>query len=98
MAYIKTYLFGKKVSKGTFDDFYDNKKYATMKEAYEAKDYVVGNYVRDHVGVLYIEAYHVSRPSERKYHKLIYQRPFAGVDVLDDMEGTKLAISLFLEP
>lgn len=95
MAYEKINLFGPQGSRGSFDDFFDTAKYETMQQAYEANDYVECDFVKDENGVLYIEARHVKKPDERKYHMLTYQRPFAGLDVSDDGAGYNLAISLF---
>ena len=93
--YEKINLFGKKQSRGTFDDFFDINKYETIEQAYNANDYVECDFVRDENGIIFIEARNVKNPELKKYHKLNYQRPFAGLDVSDDNEGVQLAISLF---
>jgi len=95
MKYEKVYLFGKQKSRGTFDDFFDTKKYDSLQLAYDKNDYVECDFVKDEDGTLYIEAKNVSKPDIKKYHKLNYQRPVAGIDVSDDNAGCKLAASLF---
>ena len=95
MGYTKIDLFGNQKSKGTFDDFFDTEKYMTMQEAYAANDYVECDFVKDDDGILYIEARHVQFPEIRKYHELNWQRPVAGLDVLDDSLGCELACSMF---
>lgn len=95
MEYRKIHLFGKKESKGSFDDFYSTEKFKSLQEAYEKGDYVECDLVKDSEGVLYIEAKNVKNPDVKKYHRLIYQRSFAGVDVSDDKAACELAVSLF---
>lgn len=94
MAYERIYLFGKKESKGSFDDIYDSKKYKSIQEAHDKNDYVKCDFVRDEKNTLYIECSHTSKPDVKKYHRLYYQRPFAGLDVSDDNEAVNLAASL----
>ena len=93
--YKKVELFGSHKSRGTFDDFFDTGKYETLQQAYDANDYVECDFVKDDAGLLYIEARHVKNPDVRKYHKLNYQRPVAGLDVSDDNAGCELAMSMF---
>ena len=95
MKYEKIYLFGKQKSRGTFDDFFKTEKYDSLQEAYDAKDYVECNFVKDNEGILYIEAKNVSKPDVKKYHRLNYQRPVCGLDVSDDNAGCEIAVSLF---
>lgn len=95
MAYERIYLFGKKESRGTFDDFFSTEKYATLQDAYKANDYVECDFVKDEGGTLYIEARNVQKPDEKKYHKLNYQHCPAGIDVLDDSLGAEMACSMF---
>lgn len=95
MSYEKVALFGKQKSRGTFDDFFDTEKYGNLEEAYEANDYVQAEFVKDGEGTLYIEARNVKNPEVKKYHRLNYQRPVAGLDVSDDNAGCELAVSLF---
>lgn len=95
MEYTKINLFGHshKGSKGTFDDIFAN-KYKSKEDAYAANDYVQADFVRDENGVLYIQAFHVKNPEIKKLHKLNYQRPVAGLDVMDDSLGVDMAASL----
>jgi hypothetical protein len=95
MKYEKIQLFGKQQSRGTFDDFFNTKKYDRLKEAYDAEEYVQCEFVKDEDGALYIEARNVSNPDVRKYHKLNYQKPVAGLDISDDEAGCRLAASLY---
>lgn len=95
MKYEKIELFRNQRSRGTFDDFFDTEKYKDLQQAYHANDYVECNFVKDKDGVLYIEAKNVKAPQIKKYHRLNYQRPVAGLDVSDDNAVIKLAISLF---
>lgn len=94
MSYERVELFGKQKSKGSFDDFFDAKKYPSLQKAYEADDYVECDFVKDETGTLYIEARATKQPDVRKYHRLNYQRPVAGLDVSDDNAGCALAYSL----
>lgn len=66
MTYEKIYLFGKKQSKGSFDDFFSTEKYSTIQDAYKANDYVECDFVKDENGTLYIEARNIKNPSEKK--------------------------------
>ena len=95
MNYEKVNLFGKQQSRGTFDDFFSTEKYNSLQQAYEANDYVECDFVKDSEGVLYIEAKNVKAPENKKYHRLIIQRPVYGLDVADDNAGCELAVSLF---
>lgn len=95
MKYEKIDLFGKQKSRGTFDDFYNIEKFDSLQQAYDAKDYVECNFVKDEDGILYIEAKNISKPDVKKYHRLNYQNPVAGLDSLDDNCGCELAVSLF---
>lgn len=94
MGYTKTDLFGRHESRGTFDDFFDTKKYSSIQDAYKENDYVQSDYVRDDDGALYIEAHHVKNPEVKKYHKLNFQRPVAGIDILDDNLAAEMSASL----
>ena len=93
MAYKKIALFGKKESKGTFDDFY-SKNYSSLQEAYDANDYVQADFVQDEEGTLFIEAHNVKNPDVKKYHRLNFQRPVAGIDILDDSLAAEMSASL----
>lgn len=95
MEYKIISLFGKQLSRGTFDDFFDVSKFDTLRQAYNANDYVECNFVKDENGVLFIEAKNVKYPDIKKYHRLNIQRPVFGLDVSDDAEGFNLAKSLF---
>lgn len=95
MTYEKINLFGPKGSRGSFDDFFDTKKYETIQEAYAANDYVECDFVKDEEGVLYIQAANVKNPAVQKLHRLNYQRCPFGLDVSDDHEGVNMAVSLF---
>ena len=46
LKYEKVNLFGTQKSKGTFDDFYNTKKYDSLQEAYDAKDYIECDFVK----------------------------------------------------
>lgn len=88
-------LFGKKESRGSFDDFYDSNKYSTPQEAYEANDYVECDFVKDDDGFIYIQALHVQNPDDKKLHKLNFQLCPAGVDVSDDKAAVDMALLFF---
>lgn len=79
-------------SRGTFDDFYNNEKYSSLQDAYNANDYVECNYVRDENRILHIEAYHSQTPEIKKYHRLLWQTPVAGIDALDDEMACRMAV------
>lgn len=93
MTYERIYLFGKKESRGTFDDFF-SKKYATLQDAYQANDYVECDFVKDENGIIFIEARHVQRPEVRKYYRLNFQNCPFGLDVIDDNLAAGMAVSM----
>lgn len=93
MEYTIIDLFGKHGSRGTFDDIFSN-KYESKEDAYAANDYVQADFVRDENGILYIQAFNVKDPEIKKLHKLNYQRPVAGLDVMDDSMGADMAATL----
>lgn len=95
MTYERIYLFGKKQSRGTFDDFFSTEKYQSLQDAYEANDYVECDFVKDEKGILHIEARNVKNPDVKKYHQLNHQHCPAGIDVLDDSLAAEMACSLF---
>lgn len=97
MEYEKIYLFGKRKSRGSFDDFYDIKKFNTIEEAYNANDYVECDFVKDKGGWIHIEARHVQDESKKKYHRLNFQHCPFGLDVLDDSIASEMATTLFLK-
>ena len=97
MEYTKVNLFGNTKSRGTFDDFFEPAKHKSIQDAYEANDYITGNYVKDKEGTLYIELSHTKNPSCKKYHRLDYQRPLFGIDIGDDRSACKLVDDLFKE-
>lgn len=94
MNYTKIDLFGKKESRGTFDDFFSTDKYETLQDAYKANDYVECDFVQDENGILYIEARNVKNPDVKEYHRLNYQHCLAGIDVSDDAGGCDIASKL----
>lgn len=94
MKYKKIDLFGKKQSKGSFDDFFDTEKYDSVKEAYDSNDFVKCNYVKDKKGIIYIEAQHTKKKN-KKYHRLMIQNCPFGIDINDDNYAAELAITLF---
>lgn len=96
MKYTKIDLFGTQKSRGTYDDFFDTEKYSSMREAYDANDYVECDFVQGADELLYIEAKHTNAPDVKEYHRLNVQNPFAGLDVLDDEAGVALAMSLLV--
>lgn len=96
MNYKKINLFGNTSSRGTYDDFFDIKKYNSLQEAYASNDYVECDFVLDDNNVIFIEARHAQIPEIKKYHRLEYQRCFFGLDIIDDNAGIDLATSLFL--
>jgi len=95
MKYEKINLFGRQKSRGTFDDFFSTEKYESIQEAYNNNDYVECDFVKDEVGIIYIEARNISKPEVRKYHRLGWQRPVAGLDVSDDNAVCRISSTLF---
>ncbi len=93
MKYERINLFGKKESRGTFDDFYSN-KYKSLEDAYLANDYVECDFVKDKNEILYIEARNVKNPDVKEYYRLNYQHCPAGIDMLDDQLGAEMASKL----
>lgn len=93
--YTKIFPLGKRPSKGSFDDFYDTKKFDSLKKSYDANDFVMVDFVKDEKGVIYFEFHHVKNPDEKKYHQLNYQHFPAGVDVMDDTIACEIAVSMF---
>lgn len=94
MKYTTIALFGKQKSKGTFDDFYSTEKYESLEKAYEANDYVKGDFVLDEENTKYIEFCNVSNPDKKEYHRLNYQNCPFGLDGLDDNLACELAQKL----
>jgi hypothetical protein len=92
--YTKINLFGKNKSRGTFDDFYSTEKYSSLEEAYNACDYVEGNFVKDENNTIHIELVNISNPEIKKYHTLNIQRCLFGIDVLDDSLACEIAQTL----
>lgn len=86
--------FGKKESKGTFDDFFSTEKYSSIKEAYENNDYVHADYVTDEDGTLFIEAHNSQKPEVKKQYKLNFQNCPFGIDVFDDSSAANMASTL----
>lgn len=81
-------------SRGTFDDFFNTRKYSSIYEAYKREDYVTADFMKDEKGVLFIVAYHVAKPDNKKSHRLIIQNPVCGLDVQDDKLGVECSVSL----
>ena len=79
---------------GTFDTFFDTKKYSTWKEAFDANDAVIVDFIKED-GVIKFEAHHSSDPSKKLFHTLIYQHFPAGIDVYDDQAAIALAEQLY---
>jgi hypothetical protein len=92
--YKKIDLFGKKQSRGTFDDFFNPEKYKTIQEAYDANDYVECDHVKDEKDIIYIQAFNWKNPHEKKYHRLEIQKCIFGIDMLDDQMACDMAASL----
>lgn len=94
MKYETIAMFGKQKSRGTFDDFYDFKKFVCIEEAWAANEYIKCDFVRDENGIIHIEC----RDSEEKlppqYHTLQIQNCPAGIDILDDRLAERMAISM----
>lgn len=86
-------LFGKRKSKGTFDDFYNTELYDSLDEAYNANDFVLCNFVKSE-GTLYIECHHTKTPGTKERIMLNFQNCPAGLDVSDDTAGVNLAIKM----
>lgn len=94
MSYKIVAPFGRQESKGTFDDFFSTKKYNSLQEAYLNEDYVECDFVQDDAGVLYIECKNVKDPENKKYHRLMIQKPVFGLDMMDDYAAVELAQTL----
>ena len=94
MKYRKIYLFGKKESRGSWDDLFSTEKYQSLQDAYKANDYVEGDFVKDTDGIIYIEVKNVKNPQIKKYHRLNYQHCPAGIDGLDDSLACELGVTL----
>ncbi len=93
--YNKIYLFGKKESRGSFDDFYSTEKYDSIQSAYENNDYIECDFVKDEGGTIFIEARNVKSPEVKKYHRLNFQHCPFGIDALDDSLAVQMATTLF---
>ncbi len=94
MNYQKIDPFGKKQSRGTFDDFFSTEKYQSIQDAYLVNDYAECDYVRGEDGLIYIEAKNMKHPEVKKYHKLNYQHFPFGIDALDDRLASEMACSM----
>lgn len=97
MEYTKIWPLGKDREQphGSFDCLYDL-KYPSMKMAEENNDFVIGDFVRDLEGKIYIEWRHVRTPENKMRHKLQIQFFPAGIDTIDDYLACELGQNLFL--
>lgn len=96
MKYTKISPLGPREGKGTFDTFYDTKKYPKgQSQAEEANDAVIVDFVKDDDGIVYFEFYNTKAPEIKKYHQLEIQHFPFGVDVFDDTSAINIATSMF---
>ena len=91
-------LFGKKAQLiyASCDIFFNPKKYTYENrfDALENKEAVICNFVEDDERIIYIEIYHLANPDDKTYHRLHWQDPRFGLDVLDDREMCDIANNL----
>lgn len=90
----KIYLFGKRPSKGSFDDIYNSEKYSSLEEAYEANDYAQCDFMRDEKGIIHVVVFNPKNPDVQKKHTLSIQHCPAGLDIYDDQSIVNLALSM----
>lgn len=94
LEYTKMYPLGKRSGLGSFETFYDIKKYIDYETAIKANDCVVIDFVSDENGIIYFSAFHTLNPSEIIYRKLNFQHFPCGLDILDDNIACEIADEL----
>lgn len=94
MSYTKIALLGERKGIGTFETFFNTKKYTSVDDAIKANDCVVVDFVKDDTGIIYFEIKHSQKPDECKYHRLDIQRPIFGIDALDDAACCRIVDTL----
>ena len=91
MSFTKISPLGPRVEEGTFETFFDGKKYHNMALARAANDMYIVDFVQDQNGIIYFEGYSLKQPELKTYHKLNYQHFPAGIDVSDDAAACAMA-------
>ena len=91
MALTIVFPLGKRAGPGSYDTFFDIKKYATLELAMQHNDYVVIDFVRDENNILHFSAYHTHRPDDKQMSQLEIQHFPMGVDIFDDVRACRLA-------
>lgn len=85
--------FGEREGFGSFDTFFDEKKYQTPDDAAKAKDCYPIDFAQDENGVNYLQGYHMGNPDYKISRRMNIQHFPFGIDVSDDA----LAVQMFLE-
>ena len=91
----KIYLFGKKKSVGSFDDFFNTKKYKTYQQAKKNNDYVIVDFMIDKTDTIFVRLCHSQCKLAVKWYRLEYQNCPCGLDVLDDNNICQLAREMY---
>lgn len=97
MEYTRISPLGPRTGPGSFDCYFDMRKYASMQQAMSANDFVVVDFVKDEHKVVYFEFHHVQTPEERHQLRLQVQHFPFGIDMFDDQAAGSKATSMFLK-
>ena len=98
MNYTTIAPLGLRTGHGTFETFYDNNIYSSLKDAENDNNMVIVDFVKDEDNVIHFQFYNVRKPKDKKYYRLNQQHFPAGVDVGDDQAACRIAPSLFDNP
>lgn len=88
---------GKRNGAGTFDEFWDTKKYETLEEAVKANDSVIIDFVQDSNDIIFLEFYHRKHPSKVRHYRLMFQFFPLGLDTRDDNTAEEIARKMLQE-
>jgi len=95
MTYTKISPLGKRECIGTFDCFFDTKKFTSMQETIDAHDFVVVDFVKDEDEIIHFEFYNTKTPDVKKYYRLQIQHFPFGIDMFDDQAACEISSTLF---
>lgn len=94
MKYEKIYPLGERKGIGSYETFFNQGKFKSIKEAIEANEYCVVDFVKDEQGIIYFEIYTGALPDVKTYHRLNIQHFPCGVDVMDDNDALRISFGI----
>lgn len=86
---------GSRPGLGTFDTIFPNG--ITKEQAIDTHRAVIIDFVADPEGIIYFQAYHMLRPEDKRYHRLMIQHFPFGVDIYDDSSAMRMAEDLLYD-